>query len=129
MAKIKRFEDLECWKKARELCQHVFIVWQKIKNDKNFQLAEQMLSSSGSTMDNISEGFLRGGNKEFCHFLSISRGSCGEVQSQLYRAHDYEHITNEEFKKGYNLAEETISLISGMIKYLKTSDQKGYRFD
>ena len=129
MGTIRRFEDLECWKKARKLHKFVYDIHKKIIANKNFRLADQMLASSGSVMDNISEGFNRGGNKEFCHFLSISRGSGGEVQSQLYRALDSDYITKEEFQIGYDLADETVSLISGLIKYLKGADHKGYRFE
>ena len=62
-------------------------------------------------------------------FFIISRGSGGEVQSQLYRALDSEYISDDEFQYGYNLAAETITLISGMIKYLRGTDKKGYRFE
>ena len=129
MATIEKFEDLDCWKKARELCKYIFKICDIIKANKNFQLADQMLRSSGSVMDNISEGFMRGGNKEFSNFLNISRGSGGELQSQLYRALDNEYITQEKFQIGFDLAQETILLVSGLITYLKKTDQKGYRYD
>jgi len=55
---------------------------------KDFSLKDQIWRAGGSVMDNISEDFDDGGKKEFVKFLGYSQRSCGEVQSQLYRALD-----------------------------------------
>ena len=128
MATIERFEDLECWQKARELCQFVYELTKKENFSRDFSLVNQIRRSSGSSMDNISEGFDRGGNKEFKQFLSISRGSVGEVRSQLYRALDREYITEKESKHGLDLSNQTGKLITGLINYLSKSKLKGTKF-
>ena len=94
MATFKDFEELEIFQLARRQCQ---LIWQASREGsfaRDFALLDQINRASGSVMDNIAEGQQRGGNKEFSHFLSIARGSNGEVRSQLMRAQDRTHITS-----------------------------------
>lgn len=57
MPTIKRFEDLEIWQSSYELDKELFQVYslKLLKYDLGFR--SQILNSSGSCMDNISEGF------------------------------------------------------------------------
>ena len=128
MATIKRFEDLKSWQEARKFCQSIY--QEILDNDsiKDYSLKNQINSASGSVMDNIAEGFGRDGNKEFRQFLTIAKGSCAETRSQLYRAHDRTYINNEVFDE---LTRQSISIekmISGLIKYINSSDYKGSKF-
>lgn len=128
MATFKKFEGIEAWQRARELCKQIHVLTLKPKFVKDFGLTKQIKDSSGSVMDNIAEGFEREGKSEFMQFLSISKGSCGETQSQLYRALDSDYISKEEFTKSYDCAEDTKAKIKGLMNYLKTSEFKGFKF-
>ena len=120
----KSFEELPCWQKARELCQEVFVLISQGKLAKDFSLKDQIWRSSGSIMDNVAEGFDDGSLKEFVRFLGYSQRSCGEVQSQLYRALDCAYISQEEFQNVYNLAGECRRQIKGFRKYLRSCNFK-----
>jgi four helix bundle protein len=128
MATIKTFEELEAWQKARKLSNDIYDKTSNGTFSKDFSLKDQINRSSGSVIDNIAEGFERGGNKEFIQFLSYSKGSCGEVRSQLYRAKDRNHITEEEFEILMGQSTELGKQIGGFMKYLSESEIRGPKF-
>ena len=128
MAKIESFEDLKVWQTARELNSLVFELIINNIDIKDYPLKDQINRSTGSIMDNIAEGFERQGNKEFRQYLTISRGSAGEVKSQLYRALDRNYISKEIFIKLLNKTKDISKMLNGLIKYLNTSDFKGSKF-
>ena len=128
MPTIERFEDLEAWKISRELTREIYRV---SKNDlffRDYGLRDQICRASVSVMSNIAEGFERDGNREFVNFLSIAKGSSGEVRSQLYVALDQNYISENEFTLIYNKAEQNSRVIAGLIKYLNQSGIKGIKF-
>jgi four helix bundle protein len=74
-----RFEDLEIWLWAREFAKAIFQTYTSSeKFNKDFELKNQINSSSGSVMDNIAEGLERGSRNEFVNFLSIAKASAAE---------------------------------------------------
>jgi four helix bundle protein len=128
MATIKRFEDILSWQKARELNKKVGTMIDSGRLQNNFRLINQIEGSAGSVMDNIAEGFERSGNREFLQFLYISKGSCGEFRSQLYRCLDRGYISQEEFKELFEGSMEIIVMLQKLIEYLEGSGMKGNKF-
>jgi four helix bundle protein len=127
MAVIKHFEDIDAWKVSRELCNQLGILIDKGDLQKNFRLIGQIEGSSGSIMDNIAEGFERGTRAEFIQFLGYSKGSCGELRSQLYRALDRKYITQEQFDEFSSMAVRISIMLQKFIAYLQTTTIGGVR--
>ena len=128
MAKIERFEDIVSWKEARVLNKIIGDLIDGGRFKHNYRLINQIEGSAGSIMDNIAEGFERGGNKEFIQFLYIAKGSCGELRSQLYRAVDRNYITQNEFDNFSVHAMKISSLIQKFITYLENTETKGIKY-
>ena len=128
MATFKRFEEIEAWRLARELENKIW----KYSNDgtfgQDYGLKNQINRSTGSVMDNIAEGFGRGGNKEFIQFLCISRASNDEVRSQLYRAFARKYLEEETFKQLFKESLKVGTKTNNLIQYLRKSDFRGDKF-
>jgi four helix bundle protein len=118
MPTIKNFEELDSWKKARELAGYVYGLTRRENFSRDFGLRDQIQRAAGSVMHNIAEGFEAGYDAEFIRFLKMARRSAAEVQSELYLALDALYITEDELQKAYNLATESKKLINGLIAYL-----------
>ncbi|MEM9328909.1 MAG: four helix bundle protein [Bacteroidota bacterium] len=128
MPTVKEFTELEVWRLSRDLAKMVYTDLLSVEHIKDFSLKDQMNRSSGSVMDNIAEGFGRGGNKEFRQYLSIAKGSLFELESQLYRAFDRGYINDIQL----DAYRRKISTIKGKLiafsNYLVKSDLKGWKY-
>ena len=102
MEKIQKFEDLEIFQRARELCKYIYRITNTEPFKSDYRFVQQIRAAAGSIMDNIAEGYERNGNKEFVNFLYIAKGLCGEVRSQLLRANDVDYIDDKVFNQLYN---------------------------
>ena len=128
MATIAKFEEIISWQEARLLNKDVGKLIDQERFKKNFRLVGQIEGSAGSIMDNIAEGFERGGNKEFIQFLYIAKASCGELRSQLYRALDRDYISEIEFESLSVHARKISNLVQKLINYLQDTEIKGLKF-
>jgi four helix bundle protein len=128
MGKIQKFEDLDIWRLALLICQQIEFLIQNTNLKTNYALKDQIDRSSGSIMDNIAEGFERNGNREFIQFLSVAKGSAGEVKSQSYRAFDKKLISEEQHLKLNETVELVKNKIGAMMNYLNNCEIKGLKF-
>jgi len=95
--KIERFEDFIAWQKARTLTAKIYKVTGEGIFARDFGLRDQMRRAAVSIMSNIAEGFERGRPAEFHQFLSIAKGSCAELRSQLYVSLDAGYLSDPAF--------------------------------
>ena len=118
MGTIRRFEELECWKEAREFVKLVYGLTIKDKFRRDFELVSQVKRSSVSSMANIAEGFHRTSNKDFMKFLDYSRSSVAETISHCYVAMDQHYINENEMEHVILQANVVWKKVNNFIAYL-----------
>jgi four helix bundle protein len=128
MATFKRFEEIECWRKARGLTRRVYEVTGQGNFARDFGLKDQMRRAAVSIMSNIAEGHDRSGTGEFVQFLANAKGSAAEVKCQLYVARDQKYVNQKDFNELTELATETGRMIAGLMNYLRGSGYKGIKY-
>ncbi len=119
--KITRFEDIRSWQEARLLVADVYAFLDECR-DRGFR--DQIQRAAVSIMSNIAEGFDRGSNKEFIHFLTIARGSLAEVKSLSYAGLDVHLLHKDQFMILEERAGRLNGLLNGLIHYLRNYEKK-----
>ena len=112
--KIERFEDFIAWQKARKLTSNIYKVSNIGEFARDFGLKDQIRRAGVSVMSNIAEGFERGRPTEFHQFLSIAKGSCAELRSQLYVALDVGYVLGDDFRALMSEAIEVVQIVGGL---------------
>jgi four helix bundle protein len=128
MATAQRFEDSACWQYARRATSKIYTVTQQGGFARDFGLKDQIRRATVSVMSNIAEGFERDGASEFVHFLSLAKGSAGEVRSQLYVALDQGYIDQTTFDDLFSQMERISRVIQGLMRYLQNTSRTGTKF-
>ena len=120
MAKIEKFEDLDCWKESRILVKNIYSNLNQ-NNIIDYDTKSQLRRATLSIMNNIAEGFGRYSNKEFIRFLEYSSSSAAEVKSMIYVLEDLNYSDAKYLKEIHNQIDKTRKLVLGLIRYLKNS--------
>lgn len=122
------FEDLETWKSARKLTNRIYHLTSNGKFSKDYGLTDQIRRASVSIMSNIAEGYERGGNQELIQYLSIAKGSCGEVRCQLYIAVDQGYVERKEAEELIDDCKKISIMLHKFMEHLKGSKFRGVKY-
>jgi four helix bundle protein len=122
---LTTFEDLEVWKRG---CQLAVDVCVSTYGMKNYGMKDQLQRSAISIPSNIAEGSERDSDGDFIRFLRISKGSCGELRTQLYinervqKALELEPIANS--RDMIKETREISAMLQGLIRSIQSRQDK-----
>jgi len=118
MAKLEKFEDIEAWKLARALTTKIYLFAGAGDFARDHGFRDQICRAAVSIVSNIAEGFERKSDKAFLQFLTIAKGSAGELRAQLYVALDLGYISKVQFSDAYSDVMCISKMISRLMSYL-----------
>lgn len=124
MAKVERFEELQCWQMSRKLVKDVYAVSTGGALSKDFGTKDQLRRATLSVMNNVAEGFARFSKKEFILFLNYAQSSAAEVKSILYVCEDLDYIPEHQGRQLHEEVDNIRKSILALIKYLNISQKK-----
>ncbi len=119
---LQTFEDLEVWKRGCRLAVDTYLA---TEDSNDFRLNAQMQSAAVSVASNIAEGSERDMPKDFARFLRYSKGSCGELRTQIYISQKIrKELQKPDLKNADHLIQETkeiTAMLQGLINSLERS--------
>ena len=113
---VFRFEELRVYQESLLFIDNIYMISQRFPKEEIFGLTNQFRRAAVSISLNIAEGSSRT-QKDFRHFLDLSRGSCYECVAIITIAKNRKYISGEEFVELY----ESCNKLARMISALKTS--------
>lgn len=122
MSSIKSYKDLLIWQKGIEIVTDLYQLVENFPKEEQYALTSQLKRAAVSIPSNIAEGYGRNSTQSYIHFVSISRGSLFELETQLLVAQKLKFIKNETlFSNIMNQITEETKMINSFINKLESS--------
>ena len=109
------YKDLKVWQKAMDLTDIIYSLCKMLPPNETYALSDQMRRAVVSIPSNIAEGQGRQTEKEFKNFLSIARGSCFEIETQLLICQRQNYLSESDIQPALNLVEEIGKMLTAFI--------------
>jgi four helix bundle protein len=88
----RTYRELIAWQKAMKFVTEIYAVTQRFPAEERYGITNQLRRAAISVPSNIAEGQARFSQKEFHHFLSQSRGSLVEIETQVLIARELRYL-------------------------------------
>jgi len=118
------YKKLKVWEDAHKFTVDIYNITKKFPNNEQYGLTSQIRRSSSSIPTNIVEGCGQLDNGNLIRFLGIAKGSAFETEYQLLLSKDLKYINYKEYETLNKKIQEIISMLTGLIKSLKSMKSK-----
>ena len=106
------FEKLEVWHSSKALS---VAMYRALADCPDYGFRNQLTRSALSVPSNIAEGMERAGNAEKRYFLSVAKGSCAEVRTQLMVGQEIDYVEQAFAVHWIHETRELSRMLTGLI--------------
>ena len=122
---VNSYKDLKVWQKSMELAYMVYDLVKILPREELYALSNQMRRAVISIPSNIAEGFYRNTTREYIRFLSISKGSLGELETQIFLCEGLGYVKEDQTAPILQKCDETGKMLTALIKNLQSKLNRG----
>ena len=116
---MKSFRDLRVWQQSVDLAELTYRLSEEFPRREHYGLAAQMRKSAVSIASNIAEGQGRRSLNEWLQFLTVSRGSIYELETQLVIAARLGYIDTDALSDILSRMASIRRGLRGLMNYLQ----------
>jgi len=116
---IRSFKDLIVWQRSMELAVRIYRITKKLPASERFGLTSQLRRASVSIPSNIAEGYGRQSTGYYRQFLSISRGSLMEVETQINICERLKYLTLPDTENIFKEITEISKMLTSLISKIR----------
>lgn len=116
---IKSHRDLIVWQRAMQVRREVRVILLSLPLQDRFEIGGQVARAALSIPANIAEGHGRMGRADYKQFLSFSRGSIGELDTQLIGiAEDHPNV-EQQVRSTLGSRDEVSRMVTSILRELR----------
>jgi four helix bundle protein len=116
---IRSFKDLIVWQRSMDLAVRIYRITQKLPASEQFGLTSQLRRASVSIPSNIAEGYGRQSTGNYRQFLSISRGSLMEIETQINICDRLKYLAQSDTENILKEITEISKMLTSLISKIK----------
>ncbi len=116
---IRSFRDLIVWQRGMDFGVTIYKIAQKLPASEQFGLTSQLRRAAVSIPSNIAEGYGRQSTGNYRQFLSISRGSLIEIETQIDISERLKYLTQSDTENIFKEITEISKMLTSLISKIK----------
>lgn len=129
MPTLKKFEDLDVWKDARELAKEIYLLTQQESFKNDIHLIDQIREIAIRIPNFIAKGVESNHHDEFIKSLESAKIACTELYTLFAIIVEIKAIDSDEKIKFETLIDDLLLKISSLINYLQPNQHNQHKPD